>query len=112
MPCGDDPPLHAAGDAGALETMIAMTPEVSMLAATALGFAVSSGPTDANVRRLRALAESEPDVLVQACAAARHLLVAADRDRMIAVELLDRAARICSAQGLSLAGVRSGGRVG
>jgi hypothetical protein len=112
MLCDDDPPLPRTGDAGALGTTISITPDVSMLAATALGFAVSSGPTDANVRRLRTLAESEPDVLVQACAAVRHMLVAADPDRMTAIELLDRAARSCIERGPSLAGARSGDRVG
>ena len=118
MLCDDDPSLPRTGDAGAPGTTISITPgvsitpEVSMLAATALGFAVSSGPTDANVRRLRALAESEPEVLVLACTAARHVLVAADRDRMIAVDLLDRAARGCTERGLSSAGARSAGSVG
>jgi hypothetical protein len=104
MLCSDAPPTHRAEDPGAPGTTIPTTPEVAMLAATALGFAVSSGPTDANVRRLTALAESEPDVLVQACAAALQLCVAPEQDRMIAVDLLGRAARRCSERGLSLVG--------
>ena len=67
-----------------------------MLAATALGFAVNSGPTEANVRRLTALAGSRPDALVEACAAALQLGVTPHQDRVIAVELLGRAARHCA----------------
>jgi hypothetical protein len=101
--CRDGSPRHRADDPGALGTTITMTPEVAMLAATALGFAVNSGPTDDNVCRLTALAESEPDALMQACAAALQLCVAPDQDRMIAVELLGRAARRCAERGLSSA---------
>jgi hypothetical protein len=103
MLCSDRSPTHRADDPGALGTTIPTTSEVAMLAATALGFAVNSGPTDDNVRRLTALAESRPDALVQACAAALQLCVAPDQDRMIAVELLGRAARHCAEPGLWLA---------
>jgi hypothetical protein len=104
MLCSDAPPTHRVEDPGALGTTTPTTPEVAMLAATALGFAVSSGATDDNVRRLTTLAESEPDVLAQACAAASQLCVAPEQDRIIAVDLLGRAARRCSERGLSLIG--------
>jgi hypothetical protein len=84
--------------------MTITTPEVAMLAATALGFAINSGHTDDNVRRLTALAESEADLLMQACAAALQLCVSPDQDRIIAVDLLGRAARRCFDRGLSLVG--------
>jgi hypothetical protein len=103
MLCRDGSPTHRADGPGGLGMTNPITSEVAMLAATALGFAVNSGPTDANVRRLTALAESEPDALMQACAAALQLCVAPDQDRMIAVELLGRAARRCAERGLSLA---------
>ena len=74
-----------------------------MLAATALGFAINSGHTEDNVRRLTALAESEADLLMQACAAALQLW-SPEQDRIIAVDLLGRAARRCSDRGLSLVG--------
>ncbi len=75
---------------------IPTTPEVAMLAATALGFAVNAGPTEENVRRLTALAESRCDALVAACTAALQLGVTPRQDRVIAFELLDRAARRCA----------------
>jgi hypothetical protein len=101
MPCSDASPTNREDDPSALGTRIT-TPEVAMLAATAVGFAINSGPTDENVRRLTALAEFEADLLMQACAAVLRLCMSPDQDRIIAVDLLGRAARRCPDRGLSL----------
>ena len=101
MPCGAASPTAGHDDADGFGTI----PAVAMLAATALGFAINAGSTYDSVRRLMALAESEADLLMQACAAALQLCVSPDQDRMIAADLLGRAARRCSDRGVSLIGV-------
>jgi hypothetical protein len=72
------------------------TTQVSLLAATALGLAFSSGAADGNVHTLRSLGAPDPDVLLEASAAVLELAVGSRGVRVIASDLLGRAALACA----------------
>jgi hypothetical protein len=91
-----DDPQHATPDLHPDEPIASHAPHISLLAATALGFAFSSGATDGNVRTLTVLAEPHTDNLLQAGAAVLELEVAPRHTRAIAAELLGQAARRCA----------------
>ena len=70
------------------------SPHVSLLVATALGFAYTSAvPLETHLRALASLAEPVPDALEQASAAVLKVEVATAQVRADAAELLQRAAR-------------------
>jgi hypothetical protein len=68
-------------------------PEVALLAATALGYAFTSGLTATNVATLVTLAEHEQGTLLAAQGAVTGVAVATAAERRTAVDLLARAAR-------------------
>jgi hypothetical protein len=84
------PPLPAGGGSND------RTAQVSLLAATALGLALSSGAADGNVRTLTSLGGPDADILLEASAAVLELEVGPRRTRVLAADLLERAARICA----------------
>jgi hypothetical protein len=69
------------------------SPEVALLAATALGYAFTSGSTAANVATLVTLAKHDPGDLLAAQGAVFDLEVATPTERRTAADLLERAAR-------------------
>jgi hypothetical protein len=69
--------------------------QVSLLAATALGLAFSSGSTDGNVHTLTSLGAPDAGILLEASAAVLELEVGPRRTRVVAADLLGRAARVC-----------------
>ena len=70
------------------------SPHVSLLVATALGFAYTSTvPLETHLRALATLAEPAPDALEQARAVVLEVEVATAQVRADAAELLHRAAR-------------------
>jgi hypothetical protein len=81
-------------------------PHVSLLAATAVGLVLVSGGVDGDVHTLVGLAHPDRTVLLEASAAVLLLEVGSERTRVVAADLLHRAAhRIAAA-------VSSGGRRG
>jgi hypothetical protein len=72
------------------------TTQVSLLAATALGLAFSSGSTDGHVRTLRSLGATDADILLEASSAVLELAVGPRGTRVLAADLLGRAARVCA----------------
>jgi hypothetical protein len=72
------------------------TTQVSLLAATALGLAFSSGSTDGNVRTLTSLGAPDADLLLKASTAVLELAVGPRGTRVLAADLLGRAARVCA----------------
>jgi hypothetical protein len=84
------PPIPAAEDSDYRTT------QVSLLAATALGLAFSSGSTDGNVHTLTRLGAPDADIFLEASAAVLELAVGPRRTRVLAADLLGRAARICA----------------
>jgi hypothetical protein len=72
------------------------TTQVSLLAATALGLAFSSGSTDGNVHTLRSLGAPDADILLEASAAVLELAVGPRGARVLAADLLGRAAQVCA----------------
>ena len=70
------------------------SPHVSLLVATALGFAyTSAAPLETHIRALGALAEPAPEALEQARTTVLEVEVATPQVRADAAELLARAAR-------------------
>jgi hypothetical protein len=90
------PPEHRAPPGHAAEDSDYRTTQVSLLAATALGLAFSSGSTDGNVRTLTSLGAPDADILLKASAAVLELAVGSRRTRVLAADLLGRAARVCA----------------
>jgi hypothetical protein len=70
----------------------ARTPEVALLAATAIGYAVTSGPTATNVAILASLVEHDPEALLAARDAVADVEIASAAERRTAADLLTRAA--------------------
>jgi hypothetical protein len=70
------------------------SPHVSLLVATALGFAyTSTAPLESHIRALGALAEPAPEALEQASTTVLEVEVATPQVRAEAADLLRRAAR-------------------
>ena len=96
---GSDPLLRRAAQrashplaADAEETR--PSPHVSLLVATALGFAyTSTAPLETHIRALGALAEPAPEALEQARTTVLEVKVATPQVRADAADLLHRAAR-------------------
>lgn len=88
VPAVGSPPFEPA------EPTASRTSHVSLLAATALGLAFTTGATDGNVRRLKTLADPDPGTLAQASTAVLEIGVAPRHTRAIAAEILGRAARL------------------
>jgi hypothetical protein len=84
------PPFPAAEDSNDRTT------QVSLLAATALGLAFSSGSTDGHVRTLTSLGAPDADLLLKASTAVLELAVGPRGTRVLAADLLGRAARVCA----------------
>jgi hypothetical protein len=84
------PPLSTA------EAKAYRATQVSLLAATALGLAFASGPTDGNVRTLTRLGAPDADILLEASAAVLELAVEPRKTRVLAAHLLGRAAVLCA----------------
>jgi hypothetical protein len=70
----------------------ARTPEVALLAATAIGYAVTTGATATNVAILATLVEHDPGALLAARDAVADVEVASAAERRTAADLLARAA--------------------
>jgi hypothetical protein len=70
----------------------ARPPEVALLAATAIGYAVTSGPTATNVAILASLVEHDPEALLAARDAVADVEIASAAERRTAADLLTRAA--------------------
>jgi hypothetical protein len=87
-------PAHADLPAAATAEKTRPSPHVSLLVATALGFAyTSSAPLESHIRALGALAEPAPEALEQASTTVLEVEVATPQVRADAAELLRRAAR-------------------
>jgi hypothetical protein len=88
------PPERGTPPSPAAEDSDYRTTHVSLLAATALGLAFSSGSTDGNVRTLTSLGAPDADILLEASAAVLELAVGPRGARVLAADLLGRAARV------------------
>jgi hypothetical protein len=90
-----DPPEPATPPFPAAEANSDRRTQVSLLAATALGLAFSSGSTDGNVHTLTSLGAPDAGILLEASAAVLELEVGPRHTRVVAADLLGRAARVC-----------------